>query len=71
MFKSWLISFKGSGSRAHGSAALDHVMIHRIKPRPKEKRDSPQSAEEAKWGDFKLERSWASVRSRATGAILT
>ncbi len=32
MFKSWLISFKGIGSRAHGSAALDHVMIHCGKP---------------------------------------
>jgi hypothetical protein len=37
MFKSWLISFKGSGSRAHGSAALDHVMIHRGKAATKGK----------------------------------
>jgi len=36
MFKSWLISFKGSGSRAHGSAALDHV-IHRGKAATKGK----------------------------------
>ena len=37
MFKSWLISFKRSGSRAHGSAALDHVMIHRGKAATKGK----------------------------------
>jgi hypothetical protein len=37
MFKNWLISFKGSGSRAHGSAALDHVMIHRGKATTKGK----------------------------------
>jgi hypothetical protein len=37
MFKNWLISFKGSGSRAHGSAALDHVMIHRGKAATKGK----------------------------------
>jgi len=71
MFKSWLISFKGSGSRAHGSAALDHVMIHRGKAATKGKTGFTAERWEAKWRDFKLESSWASVRSRATGALLT
>ena len=45
MFKNWLISFKGSGSRAHGSAALDHVMIHRGKAATKGKTGFTAEAE--------------------------